>query len=124
MIEMSHIKVWVKATSRTMEELRMWLSLRKDWTIFHDDGCSIMVRSDDTGTSWEYRERPDPVQPKLDDNLYEWEAEWRIDDTGEEMLTTDVHTYRLPTFILSEAAKMIEDELGGHGTLITLKRLI
>ena len=53
--------------------------------------------------------------------MHEWEAIWRCD--REEVWTTETHTYRLNTTCLSKAAAIIEKEIGGNATLISLKRL-
>lgn len=54
--------------------------------------------------------------------LYDWFAIWRCDQ--EEHFCTESHMYYLPTTVLSEAAKIIEDDIGSRGTLMHLGRKV
>ena len=51
-----------------------------------------------------------------------WEAVWRIDT--EEYFCTYSMAYKFETTDLVEAANLINVELGGHCTLISLSRII
>lgn len=56
----------------------------------------------------------------MEPTLHEWTATWRLD--MEDLFATDSIAYRLPTCVLSEAAALIEKELGGSVTLFSLVR--
>ena len=51
-----------------------------------------------------------------------WTARIRLDQ--EEYFCTDTIKYDLETQVLSEAAQLIEDDLGGKATLFSLEREI
>lgn len=53
------------------------------------------------------------------ETIHQWTATYRCDN--EEVFTTDTFVYHLPTTVLSEAARLIEREIGNN-TLIRLER--
>lgn len=53
--------------------------------------------------------------------MHKWEATYRLDQ--EEYFCTDTQTFDLDTTTLSEAAVIIEKDIGPNVTLIELKRI-